>query len=365
MARKVKGYVELYWTCPSCGNENAGSHAYCMSCGSPQPRNVDFHQGRVSQLLTDAEKLRRAKAGADIHCGFCGTRNPADAKACSRCQADLSAGAKRGSGKVLGAFKPTAEGAVAPLECPNCGAMNAGSRRTCGSCGGSLAPAAAKEAKPAAKPSPAGKPLGSQAFIIGGLVILVLCAIVYFLLLRTSQVEASVVGAEWQRSVVVEQFGPVELEAWIDEVPGDATDLSCREEVRATQDQPPSNANYREVCGTEYVVDTGSGSGEVVQDCVYEVYADYCSYTVEAWAPFDTVELQGVGLSPQWPQPAVGFDQRLGEQEESYTCLFQAGGDSYSYETSSYAEFQRCVTGSIWLLEINSFGAVSSITPAN
>lgn len=363
MVRKVKGYVELYWACPSCGNQNAGAHAYCMSCGSPQPPQVDFHQGSLSELLTDAEKIRRAKAGADIHCGFCGTRNPSGAKNCSQCQADLAAGAKRGSGKVLGAFKPAAKGAYMPQECPNCGASNAGNRHACGSCGGSLAPAP-RPAKAPAKPQAAGK-LGSRAFIIGGLVLLTLCAIVYFLLLRTSEIEATVIGAEWQRSVVVEQFGPVELEAWADEVPSGATNLSCREQVRSTQSQPPNNATFREVCGTEYVVDTGSGSGEVVQDCMYEVYADYCSYTAEAWEAYDTVELRGVGLNPQWPQPALSFDQRQGEQEESYTCIFRSGGDTYRYQANSYSEFQRCVTGSHWLLEINTLGGVTSISPAN
>ncbi|MBX3046087.1 MAG: zinc ribbon domain-containing protein [Anaerolineales bacterium] len=364
MARKVKGYVELYWTCPSCANQNAGSHAYCMSCGSPQPRNVDFHQGSLSQLLTDDEKIRRAKQGADIHCGFCGTRNPAGAKNCSQCQADLTAGARRGSGKVLGAFKPNAQGAVAPLECPSCGALNAGTRRTCGSCGGSLAPTP-PPAKAANQAKAAGKPLGRKVFVIVGLVLFSLCAIVYFLFLRTTEIEAIVAGVEWQRSVVVEQYGPVEMEAWLDQVPGSAAGLSCSERVRTTQNQPPSNSRFREVCGTEYVVDTGSGSGEVVQDCVYEVYADYCSYTVDAWAPYDTVELRGVGLSPQWPQPSLNSVQRLGEQEESYICIFRSGGDTYRYQTGAYSQFQRCVTGSNWLLEINSLGGVTSITPAD
>jgi hypothetical protein len=123
MARKVKGYVELYWKCPSCGSENLGSHAYCTSCGGPQPRNVDFHQASKQQLITDPERLKRIKAGADIHCGFCGTRNPATATKCSQCGADLKQGARRSTGKVLGAF---AEGAVEPVTCANCGTMNAG-----------------------------------------------------------------------------------------------------------------------------------------------------------------------------------------------------------------------------------------------
>ncbi len=39
-----------------------------------------------------------ASAGADIHCGFCGTRNPATATICSQCGADLKEGKARQAG---------------------------------------------------------------------------------------------------------------------------------------------------------------------------------------------------------------------------------------------------------------------------
>jgi hypothetical protein len=58
-------------------------------------------------------------------------------------------------------------------------------------------------------------------------------------------------------------------------------------------------------------------------------------------------------------------NQRFGVEQADYECIFEAGGSRYSYHTSSYSEFQRCVEGSRWNLEVNSLGAVVSISPAN
>ncbi|MEX1247043.1 MAG: zinc ribbon domain-containing protein [Anaerolineales bacterium] len=359
MARKVKGYVELYWKCPSCANENLGSHAYCTSCGSPQPRNVDFHQGSKQQLITDPERLKRAKAGADIHCGYCGTRNPANAVNCAQCGADLKQGARRGAGKVLGAFSA---GAVEPVTCANCGTLNAGTRLKCGNCGSALAHGAPP---PAAKRPLAAQPVNRNALLIGGGVLLLIIATIYFLFIRTQAVVGTVTSANWSRSVVIEAFGPLQLEDWRDELPGEARNPSCQEEVREVQSDPPSTGRYDEVCGTEYVVDTGSGAGEVVQDCEYRVYDDYCSYTIDAWAPVSTAEVEGIGLSVAWPMPALASNQRLGEQKAAYACVFGAGGKSYTYRAENFEEFQICVVGSTWNLEVNALGAVTSISPAN
>ncbi|MBX3047741.1 MAG: zinc ribbon domain-containing protein [Anaerolineales bacterium] len=359
MRRKVIGYVELYWQCPACSSENLGSHAYCTSCGTPQPQDVEFHAAVKQQLLTDAEQIKRAKAGADIHCGFCGTRNAADAAKCSQCGADLTAGAKRKVGQVVGAF---AQGALQPIACPNCSTMNAGNRRKCGSCGTALS----QRQQPKAPAAPqAGQPKIGKGWLLGcSVALLLICSLVYFLFLHTESIEGQVVSAGWNRSIVVEAFTQVRLEDWYDDVPFDADNVSCREAVRGQQSSPPLRGSYREVCGTEYIVDTGTGAGEVVQDCYYEVYDDYCSYTGYAWAPYTTVVSEGSGLSARWPDPQISSEMRLGEQREQYVCTFQAGGQTYTYDTSSYSEFQRCQIGSRWLLEVNSLGAVTSISPA-
>ncbi|MEX1071923.1 MAG: zinc ribbon domain-containing protein, partial [Anaerolineales bacterium] len=362
MAKKTLGYIELYWRCPSCSNENLGSHAFCTSCGSPQPQNVDFHQASQQQLLKDETKIKQAKAGADVHCGFCGTRNPATAGKCSQCGSELKLGAKRASaGRVVGAF---AQGALQPVKCANCGTMNAGSRLKCGNCGSPL-----KHGEPAKKQvavAPVSKPLNRSTLLIIGAGVLLLCAAIYFLFLRTNEVQAAVTGVNWQRSVVIESFGFVELEAWRDEVPGDGAILGCQEEVRFVQSEQPSSGAYDEVCGTPYNVDTGSGFAEVVQDCEYHVYDDYCSYEAEAWAPVATVEIQGFDLSPEQPSPLLASNERLGSQDASYECFFESNdGNTYTYATDSLSEFQQCQIGSIWLLTINGVGAVVSIESAN
>lgn len=359
MARKILGYIELYWTCPSCGSENLGSHAYCTSCGSPQPKSIEFHQSGKQQLLADAEKIKRAKTGADIHCGYCGTRNPATASACSQCGADLKAGSKRAAGKVVGAFS---EGAIQPIKCANCGTMNAGTRLKCGNCGTSLSHGGPAKTE---KPGIATQPVNRNILIIGGIGLLLLCAAIYFLFLRTSEVSGVVAGVTWRRSVAIEAFGPVQFQDWMDEVPSDAVELSCSERVRSSQSEPPASGRYEEVCGTPYNVDTGGGYAEVVQDCEYRVYDDYCSYYVDAWAPVATAQLEGADLSAVWPVPSLSSNQRLGEQTADYVCLFDVNGQSYSYRTSSLNEFQRCLTGSAWLLTVNGVGAVVEISPAN
>lgn len=209
------------------------------------------------------------------------------------------------------------------------------------------------------------KPVDPKVWLIAGGVLLVLCGLIYFLFLRTSQVVGTVTATEWSTSVVVEAYGPVQLEDWLEAVPANAQNVSCSEEVTAVQSERPSSGRYEEVCGTEYTVDTGGGFAEVVQDCEYRVYGDYCSYTVDAWAPIDTVELEGFGLQAELPAISLSINERLGEQQATYTCVFEADGRTYRYNTDSYQQYQHCVPGSRWSLEINSLGAVVSISPAN
>ena len=84
-SRRTLGYVENEWTCPNCGGRNKGSVKACDNCGAPQPEDVKFELPSEQKLVKDEAAINSAKAGADIHCGFCGTRNPATAATCSQC----------------------------------------------------------------------------------------------------------------------------------------------------------------------------------------------------------------------------------------------------------------------------------------
>jgi ribosomal protein L40E len=365
MARKSLGFTELQWTCPNCGGVNPGPEETCQNCGAPQPDDVTFEQAARAELTKDEAKIAKAQAGPDIHCAYCGTRNPADAKVCSQCNADLTEGAQREAGRVVGAFD-FSTGPMTEIDCPHCGAANPGTAHICHQCGGSLEETKepAELPSPGAVPAPTSSRRPSRAIsalaIVGGLVICGLIAVFIMLSLRTEALTGIVQGLTWERAVPVEALVPVEYKDWRDEIPSAAVVGPCQQEVRYVQAEPDPNAI--EVCGTPYTLDTGTGLGEVVQDCEYQISDDFCSYTVEEWQQIERVELTGSNLAPEWPDPVLQAGQRLGQENyESYACIFNADGTTYTYETSDVQVFQNCQIGSEWELTVNALGGVVSI----
>ncbi|MFN2236334.1 MAG: zinc-ribbon domain-containing protein [Anaerolineales bacterium] len=359
MAKKTLGYEELQWTCPNCGGINPGPQNTCESCGAPQPDDVKFEQAPRGELLEDQEAIQRAQAGPDIHCPYCGARNPGSAQTCVQCGGDLVEGQKRASGEVLGAFK---SGPAQIITCPHCGAQNPDTARTCSGCGGSLKIEKEEPPKPAAPAKSQGKPRASAVVIaIVALVCLLGAALLWFIFFRSQDVRATVTGVGWERQVEVQGLVPVEYSDWLDQIPAEGDILSCQQDVRSVEDQPQPNSE--EVCGTPYSVDTGSGYAEVVQDCEYHVYDDYCTYTLIEWALVDTVSLTGNDFNPIWPDPSLGADQQLGAQSETYSVYFDDGGNNYTYDTSDMQEWQQYEIGSHWNLEVNTIGGVLSVEP--
>ena len=358
MARKKIGHVELQWTCPNCDGINPGPVKTCQSCGSPQPEDVQFEQAERLELIEDEEKIAQAAAGADIHCPYCGTRNAADAPTCSQCGGDLVEGTKRESGRVVGAFKT---GPAEQIPCPRCGAENPDTAKTCSQCG---SPMHVEEPQPAAaEASEPAKASGSRRWIpiAAVIAIVAICALLYFVFFSTDATTGTVQSVNWERSIPIEVFGPVKFSAFIDEIPSGAAVIACQEQYHHTQDQFATNAV--EVCGTPYTVDEGSGYAEVVEDCVYEVYEDFCEYSINDWYVADTVVLTGIDHNPIWPDPALASEQRLGdERTASYVIVFQTEDGIERYTTSSLELFQQAEIGSIWTLEINQIGGVVSIT---
>ena len=121
MTKKSLGYVELEWTCPNCGAKNLGMAKLCRGCGAAQPAHIEFEQAAEEKLIEDEAKLAQAAAGPDVHCAYCGARNPAGSATCQRCGGDLTGAGARGTGQVLGAHRA---GPAAPVRCPACGNEN-------------------------------------------------------------------------------------------------------------------------------------------------------------------------------------------------------------------------------------------------
>jgi len=330
MAKRTIGYVELEWKCPNCDTKNPGMQKTCTNCGAPQPENVQFGLGEQQGLIQDASKVDQAKKGADIHCPYCGTRNPGDAQNCSQCGGDLVGGAKRTSGMAVGA------------------------------------PAAA----PSPAPAPAAKPSFFRLWMLlpVGICILAFCAVFGFLALRTEKTTGTVESVHWEHIVLIQELRDVTRKDWEDRVPRDATILSCDLEYRTRQpvldDSPRDNpvANATEVCTSE-LVDQGNGAAEVVETCYYEVYDHSCQYTVEEWQQVDQSVAEGNDLSPYWPDVRLGVGQREGERRVVYTVRFQTANGIKEYTTDQENIFTQFQPGTTWTLEINALGGVVSVQP--
>ncbi len=361
MARKTVGYIELEWTCPRCGNENPGPRKFCNGCGGPQPEDVEFHQPAQGKLISDVDKIAQAQSGPDVHCPYCQARNPSGVSYCGACGGDLSQAVARSAGQVVGAFQTDPDRQVA---CSACGTLNFAAARECAGCGRSLAESretAQPESKPSAPKIP-GRKLPGWIVVMGGLACIAAAVFLFSLLTRTDEIIGTVSSVNWKHEQAIEVLGPVESEAWRDEVPSGAELGSCTQDLRETKAEPVSDSV--EVCGTPYTVDTGSGYGEVVQDCVYEVYDDWCTYTETAWTYFETLTLAGSDLNPTWPDPVLDAGQRLGDRQAEYDVAFESDGEIYHFEPADEDAFQQFQIGSRWLLAVNGLGAVVSLEPA-
>lgn len=350
MQRKSKGVVQLEWVCPNCEGRNPGPVKTCESCGAPQPENVQFQRAADEKLITDEKVVQSAKAGADIHCGFCGTRNPATAATCSQCGADLKEGKARQAGQVMQAAPQMPK----IITCANCGTENPGSAKTCTNCGAPIKAAATQSPKPApaqasAMPAAQPKPKKFNWLIAGGIgAFLLMCcvAILFTFVFPSRSVEGTVASVYWKTSVPVQEVQAVYHSEERGSAPSDAYDVSCRTESR-------------EVC-EDKTVDQGNGYAEVVTECHTET-DEYCSYTVDEWTTIQTYDLEGFDLDPQYAQPSLFSGQREGSSSTELRVYFDTSDGELAYSPGTVSEFQQFQPGSTWTLQLNAVGNVLGV----
>jgi ribosomal protein L40E len=359
MSKETVGYVQLEWNCPRCGAKNPGMQKTCQQCGGPMPEDTAFSLPAEQVLITDETQLERAKRGPDVLCPYCGAPNPAGTEACTQCGGKLAEGKARTQGQVLGAHTT---GPAADVPCPFCGTPNPAGAATCKQCGGVLKATPQPVAAAPTAAAPAG-PSRTMMFAIAGVVaLLALCACVFIVLsLRTTDVNAVVQSTQWERSIAILEQRPVQHEDWIDQIPNDAVRGTCSDKVRRTESNPVAGAER--VCGTPYVVDQGSGAGQVVQDCEYRVHDQWCEYTVQEWTAVDAVVAKGTDLNPVWPAFNARTGQREGDHTEKYEVVFATENQRYTYNPSA-TDYPRFTTGSRWALKVNGLGAITSVAPA-
>jgi len=352
-SRRTLGYVQNEWVCPNCSTRNKGSVKTCENCGAPQPENVQFELGAEQKIVTDENQIKAAQAGADIHCGFCGARNPATAETCSQCGGDLKEGKAREAGRIMQAPPPPPK----VIKCQNCGTDNPGSNSVCSNCGAALprtvqaqAPTTRGGLTPAAPLN--AKTNNKRNFLIMGVVfacLAVVCvAVIGFFLIPTATLKATVTDVHWQTYVPVQEVQAVRYTDEKGSPPSGAYDESCHTESR-------------DVC-EQKTIDKGNGYSEVVEDCHTES-DQYCSYTLDEWNTIQTYTLDGNDLKPIYDDPNYSSDQRLGEKTEDLTVTFSTSKGTETYTPNSISEFQQYTIGSTWTLKMNALGGIISVAP--
>lgn len=316
------------WDCPSCGDAGQlGRSVSCTGCGSPRPQGVRFYLPEDAPEVTDAERLAEARGGADWICEHCGASTRASRADCLGC------GAPRGSSPGQD-VRQYAEGEI---------------------------PRSGKHAPAAPQPLVSAKPRKSRK----GKVFVAVAAAGLGLFAwgnRTRQVEAEVVGKDWERTVQVEEYRTVSESDW--QLPEGGTLVRQYRDVREyrqvldryeTRSRQVSDrvqvGTERRVCGSR---DNGNGYFEDVycsepvyetryrtetyQDPVYRqepVYATKYDYRIKRWKPDTLLAARGDTNQPTWPSMRLSADQREGEKKQKYTFTFRDGeGETYTAEVT-------------------------------
>lgn len=345
--KESKGFVQLEWVCPNCEGRNPGPVKTCQSCGAPQPENVQFQRAANEKIITDEKSVAAAKTGADIHCGFCGTRNPGTATTCSQCGGDLKEGKARQAGQVLKAA-PTP---LKDVTCTNCGSENPGSEHVCAKCGSPLqratppVQAAAPPMSAAVNNAPQKKTNWLLFGGIGAAFVVCCVAVVLMFMIPSKTVQGTVTNVYWQTSVPVQEIQAVN-HTNESSAPSDAYNVSCRDESQ-------------EVC-EEKSIDKGNGYAEIVKECHTDT-TTYCDYTVDEWKTIQTYTLEGNDLSPVYDSPGLSSSQRAGSSSEAFTVYFNTDTGELTYEPGSLTDFQQFSIGSVWTIKLNALGGVMSV----
>ena len=171
-------------------------------------------------------------------------------------------------------------------------------------------------------------------------------ALVVMFVLPSRSVEGTVSSVYWKTSVPVQEVQPVNYSNERGNPPSDAYNVSCRNESQ-------------EIC-EDKTIDKGNGYAEVVTECRTET-EQYCSYTVDEWKTIQTYDLDGTDLYPEYAEPTIFGDQRLGSSSTQLQVFFSTSDGELGYNPNTVSEFQQFELGSQWTLKLNAIGSVLSV----
>lgn len=318
MSEKDLGTYQMLWDCAYCGTAKllGKTHRHCPACGSAQDPERRYFPSEEDKVAVEDHVF----SGADRTCPACTTPMAAAATHCAGCGSAMD-----GSAQVALKRDPAEEVKTPPAE-----------------------PALKKKSK-----------IGCVIGCVLLALVLAVVAAAAVIMLWKKQAAVQVAGHSWERSIQIEEYRSVKDDAWCDEMPSAAHDVTRTKEVRSHK-----KVEDGEDC-TVKKKDQGDGTFKEVQECKPRyreepVYDQKCKYTVEKWTADRTAEESGAGLSdtPSWPAvklaktgTCVGCE-REGARSEEYTVHFVDDGGKDLACDLSQAAWGSFAVGSSWSGEV-------------
>lgn len=326
------------WDCATCGHKGIlGPKTECPSCGADRPKNVQFYLADESDVVQDADQLKRARAGADWRCSYCGQNNPADTITC------ISCGNGRSEQETRLTQRDYQSGTV---------------------------PRSSQKVVPesTAIPPPRHRGKGCLWALIGLVVAFIALVIIFG---QTNAIVVTIEGFEWERSIRTEVNRLVEEEDW--EMPAQGQLIESFRDIHhydQVLDHYETRTRTKErAVGTEQYVcgkrDLGNGYFEdkYCDRTVYETYEEQYEapvyrdkpvyrtkyrYNIYRWQKSAPIETQGIGKEAQWGDlTAVQSDPRRRATQRSavYTITVRDEQNEQHDHAIPFKEWERLERG--------------------
>lgn len=335
-----EGTYEMLWDCQYCGTKKllGKTHRFCPNCGAAQNPDSRYFPSEEEQIAVEDHVF----VGADITCKSCGTLNSGNAEFCGNCGSPLtdSARARTQAEQVRGAGEHFASSGSRDIAKER---FDAEMERV------GVRPKAGKK----------GFPRWAIALIIG--LVVLLCGGVLVSTLWTKEAGVVLTGHSWERTIFVEQYGPVNENEWCSSMPGGAYNVSRRQEIQSYR-QVPDGEDCQMVR-----VDSGDGTFRTEQRCQTRyrdepVYADKCYYTIDRWSDSRTARSSGSSQSdaPYWPELNLNCEgqtragcERERNREGRYVLILHNTDENKEYTCEVTQErWQSAPLESRWQLQV-------------
>lgn len=369
--------IQMHWRCRHCGLVGPGLQGEdeglrCSGCGSQKSDEswIMPSDTAAAPTVTDPALLKRAKAGANWSCRFCGSEERALHGGCSACGANKN--------EPTGSAEPSRD-----------------------------APSVAEDT-PSAPVSPLAelsrfRPNRTQAIVASFIAACGLFAWLMFWLFAAHHDVAAVTSMHWKHVEVVEEIHTKNGSGWASNMPFDAFDKSCDRRLKGHRDCDPYKCNAHQVsyqcnctggdsysCNCrEVCTSNNNGSASCRKSCstcrtprscqtcwrteydtCYKrcpVYEDHCEYKYREWNAIGTQQLSGSTHETKWPQMKYTPPGQRVQRSQDYEIAIKSTSDAdrkWELSPRSENEFNAYRIGSKHEVEWTYAGTVKVLRPA-